>query len=300
MRGVRRAAAIVMVAGLAWCGATALAQDAGKRFVMPKVTPRQFTQQGADSVRIWAKGAIPVAKDRAAATREVRKALRMHERFRQRVTSIYPQDQLEWILITDDVADTLSVQMGPIARAYVNANKNELLTEGRQFFELEIAKIPGPPPRLHGFNLVLLSNWAYAQVDSILARGDTRDVAGLEDGVLRYLAEWCHLYDEVHKDAKEIYQTRLNQQDWVIARLKDNCGKSNWQLTEQYFAALGMDSTFTPPKEMFAHEFHIKARDCDDSRVIQIAVPNFHDMQLQVAKELELMQQQRNPDGTKR
>ena len=267
-------------------GAAAQPQPGKTQYKMPAITPAQFARAGSDSLHLWAKAAAPAARDRARLTREVRKAIDLHTRFQDRVATIYPKDQLEWLLVTDEVADTLAASLSPLVNAYAKANPTEVLSEGRQFFELELAKIPGPPGRLHGFNLYLLANWAYVHVDSLLAF-QTKDQAGLEDGALRYLREWCHLYDEVHKDPFVTYETRINQEDWVIARLKSNCGTSKWSITEQYFAIIGTDSTKTPPEERYAHEFHLKSNDCDDKRVITIELPNFAEVQREWARRIE-------------
>lgn len=259
---------------------------AQKTYIMPAVTPAQFVKQGVDSLRVWSRAASSSARDRVALNREVRKALRMQARFADRVATIYPKEQLEWLLVTDEVADTFSTRLAPLTAAYVKAHPDEVLTEGRQFLEIELTKIPGPPPRLHGFNLLALANWAYGQIDN-LGSSQTKDQVGLEDGVLRYLAEWCHLYAAVHKDAITTYETRVNQEDWIIGRIKNKCGTSKWKVTEQYFAILGTDSTVTPPVDRYAHEFHLKATDCDDERVVTIELPNFTQVQLDVARRVE-------------
>lgn len=262
-------------------------QQRTKTGVMPRVLPHEFTKQGGDMAREWQAEATPLAKDRIKLFRKFAEGLIEFAQFKTRVAEIYPVDQLEWLLITDEVADSMVSNWIPVLDRYQENNRDEVLSKGRQLFELEMMEITGPPSRMLGFHTIMLADYAVAKTDSLLTDKVTDDVHGLADGVLRSARDWCELWQQVHNDALSTYESRLNQEDWIVARLEDNCGNRQWRITEQYMAIVGTDSTKTPPEDRFAHEFHLSADGCEDKRVIKIELPNFNAMQKQVMQEWE-------------
>jgi len=262
------------------------AERAKKMGLMPSVSLKQYTDAGVDSIRAWTRSTTPIARDRARLHRAVRGAFAQHARFGDRVANTYPKNQLEWLLITDAVADTLVRELRGALEIYGRANPDEVLTTGRQLLETKMVNT-APPGHVLGLHVPILATYALAQSDTLLALGATTDIAGVEDGFLRYLQDWCHQWSERHGSPLKDYESRILQEDWIIGRLETNCGTTNGQLVEQYLAVVGIDDTTTPPTELYAHEFHLRAKDCDDSRVIYVDLPNFTELQLQMVKELE-------------
>lgn len=255
--------------------------------VMPRVLPQEFVQEGSNFAKQWQAEATPLATDRIQLFRKFAEGLIEFTEFKARVADIYPVDQLEWLLITDEVADSLVANWIPVLDLYQENHRDEVLSKGRQLFELEMMSITGPPTRMLGFHTVMLADYAMTKSDSLITNKVTDDLHGLADGVLRSARDWCELWYQVHDDPLAIYESRLNQEDWIVARLEDNCGNRQWRITDQYMAFLGTDSTKTPPEDRFAHEFHLSAQGCDDKRVIKIELPNFNAMQRQVMQEWE-------------
>jgi hypothetical protein len=274
----------VSAAGL-WLAAS-FVQAQQTTYIMPRVLPEQFVQQGAAAIRAWKKEALAVAGDRMQVYASVRQALRDHSTFQGRVAEIYPKEQLEWLLITDEVADSLTQALIPVLDRYQETHPEEVLTTGRQLLELELMKIVGPPTRMLGFHVILLADYAASAADSILARPGVDDAAGVADGVLRNIRDWGALYGQFHGDVVAMHESRLSQEDWIVARLKDNCGNSRWRVKQQYMALVGIDSTKTPPADRFAHELHLEADGCDDNRVVVIELPHFRGMQEVMMKRL--------------
>lgn len=288
-RGLRGGLGAVL--GLSILGSLAAAAEGvqmekpGKVGLLPTISLQRYIDMGTDSLDAWAKASRASAGDRAALFRNVRHALEFQARYAEKIgTTTYPKEQLEWLLITDAVADTFVTRLEPLVQAYEKAVPNELLTEGRQAFELVLGQIPGAPARMLGFHVVMLARWAYTQTDSLNLRSGVQDQAGMQDAVLRYLREWSHLYGVVHADPIKVYESRISQEDWIISRIRNNCGTTKWALREQFMASI-MDSSTTPPTERFAHEFHINAVGCDDQRVIYVDLPNFHEVQLEVYRQ---------------
>ena len=154
--------------------------------------------------------------------------------------------------------------------------------------ELTLMRIQGAPPRTLGFHVVMLANYVFGKADSLLATGTTQDRVGLQDGVLRYLADWCDLYNQAHADPVAVFQSRLTQEDWLIVRLEDNCGHAGsgvWKLQEQWMAVVDQDTTVTPRTQIWAHEIHLKAAKCvDDTRVIYVDLPNYDAVTTELSK----------------
>jgi hypothetical protein len=256
-----------------------------KRYRMPAIMPAQFTAFATDSVRAWARSAALRAGDRAALFAAVRDLFRMDSRFADRVAKTYPKNELEWITITDRAADSLAVRLGPVLEAYGKAYPEELLSAGRVAYEERMAQIVGPPSRMLGFHLTMLGGYAVEKADSILAAGKVADVAGVQDGVLRSLQDWYHLYDEAHRDVVERHLSQMNQEDWILVRLEDRCGnKGNnvWEMKDMFVAIVGRDSTRTPPQNIFAHQYTIVSKKCaEDERIIYLDMPLYVDAQLE-------------------
>ncbi len=248
-----------------------------KTYRMPAVAPGQFLKGAADSTRAILRPAQARPGDRQTVFRGIRAALDQQDRLAERVAAVYPRNQMEWIVITDFAADTLATQLGPILSKYSEANPQEILTEGRQLLELEQMSMPSLPDRMLGFHISMLARFLYARHDSILAAGRTADRAGLEDGVLRSLQDWVRSFDQAHADVVEKHTSHLKHEDWVMIRLEDNCGNKGsdvWQIKNMYMAKVGVDSSSTPPLEMYAHEYHVESVKCaGDNRVVYFDLP---------------------------
>ncbi len=271
-----------------------------RRYMMPSISLAEYVASGTDSIRIWVEDNAARVGDRGAVFEGVRDLIAQHDRFKDEVTRIYPRNQLEWMLITDAVADTLINELYPVLEAYQKAHPKEELGSGRQAVELGILTgIRVPPSRMLGFIAVILAQRTYALADSIFAYGGVEDIAGVQDGVLRNIRDWGSEYMQVHSDPMSVFQCRLVQQDWIIARLEDRCGNSGggtWQLGQQWMAIVDTDSTVTPPVHRFAHEIHLKAVKCEgDDRVLWIDLPNFHEVQMELhRRSLELQEERRS------
>lgn len=252
--------------------------------VMPRVTPDQFVEKGVALVEAWRPEGFAAAKNRAAMVQAVENLFQRYFAFTDEVAEIYPAEGLEWLLITDEVCDSIAVALiGPLD-AYEAAHPQEVLTQGRQAFELELMKIVGPPARMLGFHVVRLGSFHAEKVRALHVPEVTDDYDGLADGFLRHLRDWCHDYEEVHDTQLDIYQSRISQQDWIISRLRDECGNvGKWKIKNQYMAMFRADSTKTPPEDLFAHEFHLVGTRCEEERIILIDLPNFLEMQEEVS-----------------
>lgn len=251
--------------------------------IMPRVLPEEFVSRGVGMVRAWEPKAHALVRDRSAFYASIAELLAQYRAFTEEVAEIYPSEGLEWLLITDEVCDSLTAALIEPLDAYQKAHPDEVLTQGRQVFELEIMNIAGPPARVLGFHVVRLATFSQEKVTALHAPGGTDDFDGLADGFLRHLRDWCYEYEQVHDSELEIYRSRLSQQDWVIVRLRDNCGNTGkWKVKNQYMAMIGVDSTKTPPEDLFAHEFELEGTGCDDKRTIRIDLPNFLAMQREV------------------
>lgn len=290
MRGCRQwvalGAASFAVLGTGFVNGAAAQEDgrvAQKFQVMPRVTPDQFVAKGVAMVDAWEDRARGVSADRIPFFESVQRLFREYQEFTAEVAEIYPAEGLEWLLITDEVADSLTTGLiGPLDR-YQDAHPEEVLTQGRQLFELEIMKIAGPPSRVLGFHVVRLGSFSADKVSALLGPDGSDDLDGLADGFLRHLRDWCYEYQQVHDSELNIYRSRLSQQDWIIIRLRDECGNTGkWKIKNQYMAMIGVDSTKTPPEDLFAHEFELEGTSCDDKRTILIDIPNFLAMQREV------------------
>jgi hypothetical protein len=260
------------------------------KYRMPKVLPAQFTSFAGDSIRAWARSAIPQARDRAALFTSVQSLFRMNARFADRVMMTYPRNQLEWLVITDRADDSLAVRLEPVLDAYSKAHPEEVLTAGRIAFEDRIARIVGPPDRMLGLHFVMLANYALAQADTLLTVGQVTDVAGVQDGALRSVQDWVQLYHQVHGDVVARHASHLNEEDWILIRLEDNCGNKGadvWAMKEMYVAKVGVDSTKTPPEEQFGHEYTIASRKCPgDVRVVYFDMPLFQEVQKEIYRRM--------------
>jgi hypothetical protein len=258
--------------------------------MIPSVTLWHQVAAGVDSIHVWSKLNRDLPLDRARLLSSVRGLLRQNSRFEERLTRTYPRQQIEWLLVTDAVADTLTVAVGPLLERYSKAHPEEILTEGRIALETEMAQITGPPSKLLGLHFVRMANYILARSDSLVAAGRTKDMTGLQDGVLRYMADWYNLYDQVHKTAMGVFECRVVQEDWIMARLKDKCGNSGsgvWTLSGQWMAQIP-DSTTVPVTFRWAHEFKIHSAKCpEDIRSVYIDLPNYRDVQKEIRRREE-------------
>jgi hypothetical protein len=291
--------AAALILGLVWLGSAALAADQpalpskapgrGKAQIFrPSVVLAPEIQAGVDSIRLWQEGAGKLTADRHQLYEAIHTVLHQYGRFANRMSTIYPPSQLNWILITDTVADSLTERVYPLLQAYAKSHPDEVLTDGRQKLEAALARIMGPPERLLGMHFISLSNYAYTKADSMLTSGLSKDDVGMEDGVLRTMGEWTNLYKQVHADPLSVFQCRTAQEDWIIARLEDKCGNRGsgvWQLVEEWMTAVGRDTTKVPPEDKFAHEYHLVSHKCaDDTMIIYIDLPNYNEVQKQIAR----------------
>ncbi|MCA9757783.1 MAG: hypothetical protein KDA27_18465 [Candidatus Eisenbacteria bacterium] len=254
-----------------------------KTFVMPRIAPNEFVVKGAAMAKTWELEAMDKARDRTALYESVVDLFARYSAFTDEVAEIYPKEGLEWLLITDEVCDSITTAlMGPL-EAYQKSHPEEVLTQGRQLFELELMKITGPPARVLGFHVVRLGSFSAEKVAELHVPETTTDLDGLADGFLRHLSDWCFEYWQVHDTELNTYRSRLNQQDWVIVRLRDECGNTGkWKIKNQYMALIGVDSTKTPPQDVYAHEFELVGTSCDETRTIRIDLPNYLAMQREV------------------
>lgn len=254
------------------------------RRMLPTQSLWIYVDAGADSIHQW-EGKHQNTTGRGALFAAVREALQAQNRLEERLSPSFPRNDVEWLLITDAVADTLTETVAPLLERYTRTNPEEILTAGRVALEVEMAKISGPPSRLLGFHFTRLANFVYSRADSLLGNGIVTDRFGLEDGILRYMADWCNLYAQGHENPIEVFESRIIQEDWIIARLKDNCGNSGsgtWQLMEQWMAQIP-DSSTTPVTYRFAHEYKLQGVKCEnDVRVIYIDLPNYREVQTEV------------------
>ena len=151
-----------------------------------------------------------------------------------------------------------------------------------------------------GFHVVELANYICSKADSLVGAGGDR--AGLEDGVLRNLDDWCQLYQQVHADEINAYQTRLREEDWFLTRLADDCGNKGlgtWKVVGQLMS-VGVDTTVTPIRQDFGHEIHLMAQRCQqDTMRILISLPNFEQMENEVTEREKAKAAGKNADGSK-
>lgn len=254
-----------------------------KRYMMPSVTLQEFVDRGTRTCHSWKGRTLPLVGDRAKLFEAFRELLTAYDAFQSEVGKVYPENQLEWLLVTDSVADTLADVLHDVLVEYRKRNEDEILTVGRQKFEKKMMEIVGPPKRVLGFHVVLLADHAFEQADLLLAQPSLDDRAGVYDGVLRHALDWVGLWEQVHDNPLTIYESRLAQEDWILVRIEDECGNTGkWRIAEQYMAMIGIDSTVTPAVERFAHEFHLVGTECEDERVFYIDLPNFTEMQMYV------------------
>ncbi len=263
---------------------------AQERYMMPSVTLERYTRAGADSIHAWADRHAKDAADRGLLYNAIARLFRSYERFKVQVAQTYPKNQVEWLLVTDGVADTLADAITPILGDYCRSHPQEILTEGRQQVETLIAGIEGPPAGMLGFHVVILGEFIYSKADSLRRASQAPDIPGLQEGVLRSLADWVQLYHQYHSDPITVYQCRIHQGDWIIMRLEDGCGHSGagtWKLTEQWMAVVDRDTTMTPAFETYAREYHVHPLKCPKdttTRVFYVDLPNFNEMEMEVYK----------------
>jgi hypothetical protein len=193
---------------------------------------------------------------------------------------------VEWLILTDDLSDTISARLHPLLKGYVEANPEEILTEGRQAFELANMTLVPPPTRMLGFHITRMGRLTFSRADTLIAIDGVTDVAGVHDGFLRLLWDWLQQYDQFHSDVVQIHMSRIVQEDWIITRLKPNCpdGK-HWRVAGQYMA---MDLEET----LYKHRFILRSKECDEELTIEVPLPHFKEYMEEVNR-LSLEEQEK-------
>jgi hypothetical protein len=237
-RGSRCAALLIAalcVAALPWGSASAIemADSLRQGQYLVDLATRQIDGRTASL--------MASAADRALLFREVRGLLAWEQDYAsERIGPRYPLTGPQGLLVRDGVADTLVTRLHAPLQAYVQAHPEELLTAGRQAFELALSSIPMPPGRFLGFHFVQLAGLYGAQCDTILAaveRTHRGDVEGVQDGYLRQLWDMSQLYQQAHATSGEKYLCTVSQEDWMAERLVcPVCGRRGMRLTDQRMA----------------------------------------------------------------
>ncbi len=259
------------------------------RFRMPAVSTQRYLAEASSSFRAMTRAAMPKASDRAAVVSTVRDLIARQTAFGHEVARTYPANQFEWLMIHDYACDTLVTALAPLLDRYAAAHPEEILTDGRQLLELALMQIPLPPSRMLGLHVASMTERLLVDADTLLASGATKDLAGVEDGILRSVHDWIRQYQSLQKTAVDRHTNHLEHEDWVVVRLEDRCGNRGdgvWQLTEMYMAMVGVDSTHVPPLEKYAHELHLKATRCEnDERIVYYDLPFLQYAMMELAKQ---------------
>ena len=179
------------------------------------------------------------------------------------------KNTVEWILLTDGISDTLCSRLHPLLKRYTQVYPEEVLTEGRQAFELANIKLNPPATRMLGFHVTRMGRLTYTRADSLLHKEGVTDVEGLQDGYLRMLWDWLQQYDQSHSDVVVSHMARITQEDWVIARLKPSCPEG------RAYSIAGQYMSFSPDRDVYSHRFILASSECGDQVTIQIPLPDF-------------------------
>jgi hypothetical protein len=184
---------------------------------------------------------MAAASDRALLVREIRGLLAWEQGYaNERIRPSYPLTGPQGLLVRDGIADTIATRLHAPLQAYVQSHPEELLTPGRQAFELALSSIPMPPGRFLAFHLVQLANLQGAQCDTITAaveRMHRGDIEGAQDGYLRQLWDMSQLYQQAHASSGEKYLCTVSQEDWMAERLVcPVCGHRGMRLADQRMA----------------------------------------------------------------
>lgn len=174
-----------------------------------------------------------------------------------------------WLILTDDLSDTISARLHPLLKAYAETNPEEILTEGRQAFELANIKLVPPPTRMLGFHITRMGRLTSSRADSLINFYGVEDVAGVYDGFLRLMWDWLQQYQQFHRDVVQVHMSRVVQEDWVIARLKPSCPEGLRYRVEGQYMALTRDTG------LYKHRFILKSDECGDSLTIEVPLPHF-------------------------
>jgi hypothetical protein len=185
---------------------------------------------------------------------------------------------LEWLLVTDDLSDSIAVRLYPLLRDYTERNPEELLTEGRQRFELANITINPPHTRMLGFHITRVGRVTFARADSLIRKEGVTDVAGVEDGFLRMLWDWLQQYQQCHRDTIEMHMSRVSQEDWIIARMKPPCPEGERYKIQGQFMA------YDPETDTYNHRFVLVSEECNTQLSIAIPLPHFKGFMREVGK----------------
>jgi len=282
------------------------------------IEPDDHLREGQDLVeratreidRRVAVGAL-LTGDRDAFYSQLRDLLRWERSFAMdSIGARYPAGTPTALLVRDGIADTVAVRLHPLLASYIELHPQELLTPGRQAFELAVAQIPMPPGRFLGFHFVDLAHLYAAQCDTIMAVGNTQrtmqaiDPPGVQEGFLRRLWDLSDLYQQAHATSSEKYFCRVEQEDWLAERLIcPKCGRRGMRLRDQRFGmredttAVCRDVLYSGRKDQAAligrilcrHWGHIfdavcQDRSCGGSYEFSVPLPFYRKMQLEMTR----------------
>jgi len=249
---------------------------------------------------------VPPAADRATLYEAIRDLLAWEQDYAlNRIAPAYALDGPHGLLVRDGIADTIATRLHDPLGTYAERETRELLTPGRQAFELGAAGMPMPPGRFLGFHLVHLAGLYGAQCDSIAAvveRTGKGDLEGMQDGYLRHLRDLAHLYAQAHATSSDKYLCRISQEDWIGERLAcPECGRRGMRLADQRMA-LREDMTGTCGELLYSqsddqatrvagilcrrwgHIFDARCRQegCGGSYEFSVPLPYYRRMQLEI------------------
>ncbi|MBU1700796.1 MAG: hypothetical protein KJ970_16425 [Candidatus Eisenbacteria bacterium] len=175
----------------------------------------------------------------------------------------------DWIVMTDDLSDTISTQLYPLLKSYTEIHPDELLTEGRQQFELANITLNPPPTRMLGFHVTRLGRFLYAKSDSLIMKAGVQDREGVYDGYIRFIWDWVQQFHQCHEGIIQKHTSRITQEDWIVARLKPNCPEG------KRFRVIGQYMALDPDIFLYKHRFVIMSEECGEQRTIEIPLPHF-------------------------
>jgi len=230
-RTVGRTAAALMLAGL---GVSVWAIDPADH--LPH--GQDLVEQATYRIDSWAAETRPMAGDRERLCQAVRRLIAWEGNFAQdTIATRCPLDGSDGLLVRDGIADTIATRLGGLLDRYASLVPEEILTEGRQAFEIGAADFPVPPGRFLGFHLIHLAYMLGVQCDTIAAmqqRVGRADRAGMQDGYLRRLWDLSQLYDQAHRTAGEKYLCTITGEDWIAQRMAcAKCGKRGLKFYNQ-------------------------------------------------------------------
>lgn len=231
----------------------------------------EMLKEATDTVDVKTKELVAVAGDRKALVAGVADLLFWELDFQNgRAARWNDPNTVGWLVLTDDLSDTIATRLHPILGDYNRLNPDEILTEGRQAFELAHTNLVPPATRMLGFHITRMGRFTYARAESLVNQVGVTDVAGIEDGFLRLLWDWLQQYQQFHTDVVQKHMSRVTQEDWVIARLKPLCPEGKrYRIVGQYMA-------MATESRMYSHRFQLVSDECSGSQVtIEVPLPHF-------------------------